>query len=292
MSQFFFRCTSSSTLSVSASWYTWGSSCTATVSVTSRPFLSWVCSWTCLNFLCFNRSSCSIWRIEFFVKRIHTDLSRTGRVRSIFHVIRSPWSITDGIWSWLGCLEKLGLSNNFSFWLSNRFPFWSWITFGSINLNTTSWKYSLKDDCIRSSLIECQSFPNRKIDVDPIHYVLMPLPCIVHVLCMTRCIQVDHIRILVTLVHNFNWQRGHCLSLAQILTSKYESRVNDRMKIERKYNMVNMLEEVARNNNIVQMSFKSSEIDNYSWIISAVWNLLFVSPPAVKCAVHDRQSDE
>ena len=41
-----FRSTSSSTLSVSASWYNWGSSCAAAVwrIATSRPVLSWVCS--------------------------------------------------------------------------------------------------------------------------------------------------------------------------------------------------------------------------------------------------------
>ena len=33
--------------------------------------------------------------------------------------------------------------------------------------NTISWKCFLKDDCIRSSLTECQSFLNRKIDLDP-----------------------------------------------------------------------------------------------------------------------------
>ena len=38
------RSVSSSMLSVSASWYIWGSSCTATVLVTGRPLLSWVCS--------------------------------------------------------------------------------------------------------------------------------------------------------------------------------------------------------------------------------------------------------
>ena len=80
--------------------------------------------WTCLIYLCFNRSPCSIWRTEFLIKRINIDLLRTGRVSSIFHVIRSPWSITNWIWSWLGWLEKLGLSNNFSFWLSNSFLFW------------------------------------------------------------------------------------------------------------------------------------------------------------------------
>ena len=66
--------------------------------------------WACLNFLCINKSPCSIWRTEFFVNRINID------------VIRSPWSITNWILSWLGWLEKLGLSNNF--WLSKSFPFW------------------------------------------------------------------------------------------------------------------------------------------------------------------------
>ena len=39
----------------------------------------------------------------------------------------------------------------------------------------------LKDDCIRSSLIQCESFLNRKIDVDPKNRVLMSFPCIVQV---------------------------------------------------------------------------------------------------------------
>ena len=33
--------------------------------------------------------------------------------------------------------------------------------------NTISWKCSLKDNCIRSSLIECQSFFDRKINYQP-----------------------------------------------------------------------------------------------------------------------------
>ena len=45
--------------------------------------------------------------------------------------------------------------------------------------NTTSWKCFLKDDCIRSSLIEFQSFLNGKIDVDPIYCVLMSFPCFI-----------------------------------------------------------------------------------------------------------------
>ena len=41
----------------------------------------------------------------------------------------------------------------------------------------------MKNDCVRSCLIELQSFLQSKIDVDPIHLVLMLLPlyaCIVH----------------------------------------------------------------------------------------------------------------
>ena len=51
-------------------------------------------------------------------------------------------------------------------------PVFSLTTF----VSTISWKCSLKDDRIRSSLIECQSFVNRKIDVDPIYRVLVFLP--------------------------------------------------------------------------------------------------------------------
>ena len=51
--------------------------------------------------------------------------------------------------------------------------------------NTTSWKCFVKNDGVRSSLTELQSFPHSKIDVDPTHCVLMSLPCCMHVLCMT-----------------------------------------------------------------------------------------------------------
>ena len=83
--------------------------------------------------------------------------------------------------------------------------------------NATSWKCFLKGDCIRSSLIEIQSFPNCKIDVDPIYCVLMSFPCFIHVLCTTRYTQVHHIRILVIFVHRINRQKEYCLSFAQTL---------------------------------------------------------------------------
>ena len=41
---------------------------------------------------------------------------------------------------------------------------------------TISWECVVKDDCVRSSLIEFQSFLVSKFDVDPIHRVLMFLP--------------------------------------------------------------------------------------------------------------------
>ena len=47
----------------------------------------------------------------------------------------------------------------------------------------------MKNDSVRSCLIELQSFLQSKIGVDRIHSILMFLPCFMHVLCMTRFIQ-------------------------------------------------------------------------------------------------------
>ena len=44
--------------------------------------------------------------------------------------------------------------------------------------NAICWKCSLKDDCVRSCLIELQSFSDAKINIDPIYRILMSLPCI------------------------------------------------------------------------------------------------------------------
>ena len=46
----------------------------------------------------------------------------------------------------------------------------------------------MKNDGVGSCLIELQSFLLSKIDVDPIHRVLMFLPLILLVACGTRCI--------------------------------------------------------------------------------------------------------
>ena len=102
-------------------------------------------------------------------------------------------------------------------------------------------------------------------------------------------------------VPRINRQEEYCLSLTQILTSRYKSRVDDRMKIERTSNMVNMLGEIARNNNIV-LQWKINKIASWMSLKSSVqmiipessvqyWNLLFTPPPAAKHAFH-RSSDQ
>ena len=148
-----------------------------------------------------------------------------GRVSSILHVIRSPRSVTNWIWSWLDWLEKFCLSSNFSFWLSSNFrtdfsfPFVFqrdlWRGRGDM------YTFSYMTSPVPTSLKGCQSFLNRKIDVDPKYRVLMFLPCIVQILCTTWFIEVNLYRILMPFVHRINRQEEYCLSLARILTSKY-----------------------------------------------------------------------
>ena len=91
--------------------------------------------------------------------------------------------------------------------------------------NIMGWKCSLKDNCIRSSLIECQSFSNRKFH--PKYRVLVPLPCTVHVSRSTWYREVNILRIFMIFVSWIYWQKEYCLSSAQILTSRYQSIVDD-----------------------------------------------------------------
>ena len=95
--------------------------------------------------------------------------------------------------------------------------------------NTISWECFVRNDSVRSSLIELQSFLQSKIDVDPIYRILMFLSCFTHVLCMTRFIQVDRVKILVVFVLGIHRQKEYCLSVAQILSSRYQSRIDDGM---------------------------------------------------------------
>ena len=42
--------------------------------------------------------------------------------------------------------------------------------------DTISWECIIEDDCVRSCLIELQSFPLGKLYIDPVHRVLVPFP--------------------------------------------------------------------------------------------------------------------
>ena len=53
------------------------------------------------------------------------------------------------------------------------------------------------------------------------------------------------------LVHKIHRQKENCLSGAQILTSKYLTRIDDGMKIDCTSDIINVLEETVRNNDIV-----------------------------------------
>ena len=77
--------------------------------------------------------------------------------------------------------------------------------------DTTSWECFVKNESVRSCLLELQSFLQNKVDVDPIHRILMFLPCTMHVLCKTRCFQVDRVRILMFLVQRIDKQKEYCV---------------------------------------------------------------------------------
>ena len=101
-------------------------------------------------------------------------------------------------------------------------------------------------------MIELQSFPQSKIDVDPIHsrpdVSSILYAGIVHdVLHSSRSHQDPY----MILVHRIHKQKEYCLSVVQILPSKYQSRIDDGMQIDCTSDMINALEEVARNNNFV-----------------------------------------
>ena len=58
-------------------------------------------------------------------------------------------------------------------------------------------------------------------------------------------------RIFVTFVSWISGQEEYCLSSAQILTSRYQSIVDNRMKIESASNVVNVMEYSTLNHYIV-----------------------------------------
>ena len=52
-------------------------------------------------------------------------------------------------------------------------------------------------------------------------------------------------------VHGIHRQKEYCLSVAQILTSKYQSRIDDGMYIDCTSDMINEEEETVQKNDIV-----------------------------------------
>ena len=187
--------------------------------------------------------------------------SREKRVSISWALERDVCSVTTGRpvpkiglgFGWVGWLVVFCLSSNFwthhpsisqgnlrrrSRWLIYFFVY----HFSSFHPNnfrdTISWECFVKNDSVRSCLIEFQSFLQSKVDVDPIHSVLMFLPCFVHVLRKTRCVHVDRFRILVFLIQWIHRQKEYCLSFAQILTSWYRSWIDDGMLIDCTSNVI------------------------------------------------------
>ena len=118
-----------------------------------------------------------------------------------------PRSITTWVWNWLVRLETSGLLLNLFFWSLSMFwtqfsfpvvfqgdlwwrPRWriyflvyDFSSFHPNNFrNAISWKCFVKNDCVRSSLVELQSFPQSKIDDDILRSDVssMLYACIVH----------------------------------------------------------------------------------------------------------------
>ena len=94
--------------------------------------------------------------------------------------------------------------------------------------DTISWECIVKNDSVRSRLMELQSFLLSKFDIDPIHHVLMFL------------------RILAFFVHGIQRQKEYCLSFAQMLTSRHQSWIDDGMQFDCTSNVINILEETVR----------------------------------------------
>ena len=88
--------------------------------------------------------------------------------------------------------------------------------------DSMSRKCVVKDDCVRSCLIELKSFLLSKLYINPIHRVLVSFPLLL-VPCKTWCFQVNGIRISVFFVHRIHRRKEYRLSFAQILTSRYQS---------------------------------------------------------------------
>ena len=92
--------------------------------------------------------------------------------------------------------------------------------------DTISWSV-VKDDCVRSCLVELKSFLLSKFEIDPVHRVLMSSPLFLLVPCKKWCFQANVMRIFVFFVHKIHRRYENCLSIAQILSSQCQSWICD-----------------------------------------------------------------
>ena len=185
-----------------------------------------------IGVLAVTRETC----IDFLSTRTGRLFCHNGSLRSIM-----VWNTV-----WLGWLGTFCLSSNFwtqffhsvmiqrNLWRRTRWRIYFLENdFCSFHPNyfrdTISWECIVKNDCVRSRLIELQSILLSQFDIDPTHSVLMFLPCFMHVLCKTRCFQVDRLKIIVFLFHRIHKQKEYCLSFAQILTFRYQCWIDDGM---------------------------------------------------------------
>ena len=76
---------------------------------------------------------------------------------------------------------------------------------------------------------------------DAIHSIVMSLPCFPHVLCKTRCFQLDRVKMLVFFVQRIHKQKEYFLSVAQHLWSWCQSWIHDEVWIDCFSYMINVL---------------------------------------------------
>ena len=70
----------------------------------------------------------------------------------------------------------------------------------------------MEDDCVRSCLIELQSFPLSKLFFDPVHRILVPCQLFL-VRCQTWFGQIKLLRIFVILMHGIHGCKEYRLSV-------------------------------------------------------------------------------
>ena len=93
--------------------------------------------------------------------------------------------------------------------------------------DTTSWECIVEDDCVRSCLIELQSFSLSKLYIDPIHRILVHFPLLL-VRYKTWFGQTKLFWILVILMHGIHGCKEYRLSVpARILSSRFQSWICD-----------------------------------------------------------------